>query len=215
MKITSKILSIHPYLSTTWDNISSFHARPSGSLFTLVVLLKNQAQIEIPNLDQGTINEIFEAHARYANETPKHPIDSPFTFSLPIHSDLLEGGGDTALQHNPEQANLPAVPPEVLKKIAMIARAFGLEGFFTKAEEGCNCMYCQLARNERAEEPVEEVTPEDLRFRDWGIEKMGDQIYRVTNPLDANEHYEVFLGAPIGCTCGNKNCEHIEAVLKS
>jgi hypothetical protein len=35
------------------------------------------------------------------------------------------------------------------------------------------------------------------------------------NPLDHKEHYNVFLGDPIGCSCGNNNCEHIQAVLKS
>ncbi|NGX33463.1 MAG: hypothetical protein K1060chlam4_01531, partial [Candidatus Anoxychlamydiales bacterium] len=40
-------------------------------------------------------------------------------------------------------------------------------------------------------------------------------LYRVTNPLDENEHYSVFLKDPIGCTCGKKNCEHVKAVLNS
>lgn len=223
MKITSKILSIPPYLSTTWKNISSLHVRPDGNLFTLVVLLQNRAQIEVPNLDKSTIDEIFEAHSRAADEEalPLFPLDSPFSFSLPIGSDgLLDSTGAPTFQHNPEQSSLPPLQPELLKKIAMVTRAFGLEEFITKAEEGCNCMYCQLCRTfqnegKENEENMEEVSVEDLRFRDWEIEEAGEKLYQVTNPLDENERYKVFLGEPIGCTCGSKNCEHIQAVLKS
>lgn len=224
MKITSKILSIPPYLSTTWKNISSLHVRESENQFTLVVLLQNRTQIEVPNLDKAAIDEIFDAHARAADEEglPAFPLDSPFSFSLPIGSDGLfdSRGAGPSFEHKPEQTNLPPLQPELLKKIAIIARSFGLEEFLTKPEAGCNCMYCQLCRassNENKEdgEKLEEITQEDLRFRDWIIEQKGDQLYLVTNPLDENEHYNVFLGTPIGCTCGSKNCEHIQAVLKS
>ncbi|MGH2612567.1 MAG: hypothetical protein ACRDFB_05905, partial [Rhabdochlamydiaceae bacterium] len=61
----------------------------------------------------------------------------------------------------------------------------------------------------------EEVSDEDLKFRTWDIKQENDKLYSVTNPLDKKEHYNVFLGKPLGCTCGNKNCEHIQAVLKS
>jgi hypothetical protein len=64
-------------------------------------------------------------------------------------------------------------------------------------------------------EEIEEVSDEDLKFRDWEIKQTAEQLYTVTNPLDANEHYNVFLGSPLGCTCGDKNCEHIRAVLTS
>ncbi len=218
MKITSQILSIPPYLSTTWKNIASLHVRAGGNLFTLVVLLQNRVQVEVPGLNKETIDEIFEAHARSAEGDTgiKHPLESPFSFSLPIGS---EGGLESIpqFQHHPEQANLPTLPPEILKKIATVVKAFGLEEFssLSKSEEGCNCMYCQLSRATSQEEPVEEVTQEDLRFRDWEIQQTGDQLYSVTNPLDQNEHYNVYLGSPLGCTCGNKNCEHIRAVLSS
>ncbi len=220
MKITSKILSIPPYLSTTWKNISSLHVRGQGQLFTLVVLLQNRVQVEVPNLDKGTIDEIFEAHTRSAETegAPHSPIDSPFSFSLPLGDNGLLEPGQLSFQHNPDQANLPSLQPEILKKIASIARAFGMDDptLFSKSEEGCNCMYCQLARTfNNDSEKSEEITAEDLKFRDWEVIETGEKLYQVTNPLDANEHYTVFLGTPIGCTCGSKNCEHIRAVLNS
>lgn len=218
MKITSKILSIPPYLSTTWKNISSLHVKAAGNLFTLVVLLQNRVQVEVPGLNKDTIDEIFEAHARFANEdgVVKFPVDSPFTFSLPLNGEgSLETAGPS-FQHNPEQTNLPPLQPEILSKIASVARAFGLDDLLMKPEMGCNCMYCQMARViHKEEESGEEVSQDDLRFRDWEIEQTSDQLYSVTNPLDANEQYSVFLGSPVGCTCGNKNCEHIRAVLNS
>ena len=88
-----------------------------------------------------------------------------------------------------------------------------------KAEPHCNCTYCQITRTlshaQQEEEQDEEVTEEDLRFRSWDIEQKGDQLFTVTNPLDKAETYQVFLGHPVGCTCGKKKCAHIEAVLRS
>ena len=60
-----------------------------------------------------------------------------------------------------------------------------------------------------------EITPEELQFKDWEIAQKDGKLYHVINPLDKNEYYDVFLGDPIGCTCGNKNCEHIRAVLST
>lgn len=221
MKITSKILSIPPYLSTTWKNISSLHVRPEGDLFTLVVLLQNRSQIEVPNLDKSAVDEIFDAHLRATNEEtlPQFPTESPFSFSLPLNASGLLDAGEPSFQHNPEQANLPVLQPEILKKILSIAKAFGSLDFAitSKAEIGCNCMHCQLVRVLQADKTaeLEEVTQEDLHFRDWEIEQSGENLYSVTHPLDANEKYSVFLGSPVGCTCGSKNCEHIRAVLNS
>ena len=61
----------------------------------------------------------------------------------------------------------------------------------------------------------EEVSAADLTFRSWDIKQEADQLYTVTNPLNAKEHYSVFLGEPLGCTCGFKNCDHIQAVLRT
>lgn len=222
MKLTSTLLSIPPYISTTWENISSLHMRPEGSLYTLIVILQNQVQVEVPGLNKETIDEIFEAHARFTENKglSKNPLEGPFHFNLPVKSDGSFESLATSMQHNPEQANLPPIPPEVLKKIILIARAFGLEATpFSKPEPNCNCVYCQLNRTLQGEvasaEQMEEVSQEDLKFRDWEIQQSAEKLYVVTNPLEPNEQYTVFLGTPIGCTCGSKNCEHIRAVLSS
>ncbi len=222
MKITSSTLSIPPYVSTTWKNIASLHAQPQGSLYTLIIILQNRVQIEIPDLDKETIEKIFEAHALAEEmQLPKSPFENPFSFSIPVKADKTFDALTTSMQHNPAQANLPPIAPDILRKIGMIARAFGLEDTDTlsKPEPNCNCAYCQMARALQTEEPsseqIEEVSADDLKFRDWEIAQAGDKLYNVTNPLDLNERYSVFLGTPLGCTCGDKNCEHIRAVLNS
>src|SRR5277367_817608 len=124
MKITSTILSIPPYLSTTWKNISSLLIREEKGHFTLVVILQNRVQVEVPGLDKATVDSIFEAHARYAEtETEasvfKNPLDGPFNFSLPLKANGPIDSLGMSMQHNEEQANLPPLPPDVLNKITM------------------------------------------------------------------------------------------------
>ena len=86
----------------------------------------------------------------------------------------------------------------------------------------CNCPYCQISRAIHGIEHVNdspvtdnEVTKDELTFREWNIDQKNDKLYSVTNPFNENEKYSVYLGDPIGCTCGKNNCEHILAVLKS
>ncbi|NGX61392.1 MAG: hypothetical protein K940chlam9_00877 [Chlamydiae bacterium] len=131
---------------------------------------------------------------------------------------------DVALQHNQPHAQTPDLPPEVLGKIVqMVKMMIGDEVHnFPKAEPHCNCPHCQVARvlhgteketTQREEE--EEVSDEDLTFRTWDVAQTGEDLYTVTNPLDLSEQYSVFLGEPVGCTCGEAHCEHIKAVLYS
>ena len=132
----------------------------------------------------------------------------------------------TLLQHNPEQADGPDLPPEVLEKITQLSKAMGIDDpeAAPKPEPHCNCMRCQIAKamqaglekEERpAEEPEEIVSDEELKFCSWDIKQTEDKLYCVTNRLDEKEHYHVYLGDPIGCTCGQTHCEHIRAVLDS
>jgi hypothetical protein len=223
MKIGSKILSIPPYISTAWSNISSLHVKEELGTFRLIVLLNDGERVEVPNLDRDSIDAIFNAHAQFEEEKSEIQTqklsDFPLSFSLPMKGDgdVIESFGPTT-QHNPEQADLPPLPPGILKKISAIASALGVEALpnLPKAEPGCNCVYCQVMKAVHGETEVEEeITEEDLRFRNWDVEQTADKLYLVKNPLDLNECYSVFLGKPIGCTCGDKNCEHVRAVLKT
>lgn len=241
--INHKILSLPPYISTSWKNINTLHMKEIEGNSVLVVVLHNGSTIEIPNLEPSMVEQVFAAHAKYLEQEAPPTVDSseslkqfepgqnsgeiPFSIGIPFQ---MGGGGPQALDnfgallhHNSEQADAPDLPPEVLHKIAGISKALGMDleqMSIPKAEPHCNCTYCQIARaiqNGESEEveAEEDVSDEDLKFRDWDIQQKGDALYEVTNPIDTNEHYQVFLGNPVGCTCGQKNCEHIRTVLNS
>lgn len=233
MKINEKILSIPPYISTSWDHVRTLHVKANA----LVISLKEGDIITIPNLSQEIISSIFSAHAAYLEH--KTEIETGPEQSLKQFSQLFnpEQGGESAfrigfnnpdalgsvLQHNPAQRDAPLLPPQILEKIAAVAKIIAPEAALAvpQPEEGCNCIHCQIARAlNQALHPVlhteeEEISAEDLSFRQWDIVQTGDKLFTVTNPLDTNEKYNVFLGNPIGCTCGQPNCEHIIAVLKT
>lgn len=238
MKINQKILSIPPYISTSWKNVISLHIEKRMDKTILVIGLVNGSTIEIPSLEQPILEAAFKAHERYLEQEaiqpsgfkipPPGPIlptevmgDSSAILSLPLR---FESNMGNLLQHNPEAANSPDLPPEVIQKIATLSKAIGLDNRenFPKPEPHCNCMHCQVMRAFQDKEQKhhdllleEEISDDDLRFREWDIKQRGDRLYIVTNPLNKEEHYDVFLGSPVGCTCGRSNCEHLKAVLNS
>lgn len=138
----------------------------------------------------------------------------------------------SALHHNASQANMPDLPKEILNKISAIAKIVAPDDVqsLPKPEPHCNCTYCQIAKavhqgldNEIATVEVikqnpdieEVVTDADLTFQQWDITQTGEKLFSVSNRLDSKEKFSVYLGHPVGCTCGRTGCEHILAVLKS
>jgi hypothetical protein len=219
MKITDKILSLPPYISTAWKNIFSIHVetRPYGHVLLLELI--TGTRVEVPNLDPKIMEKIFTMHAHIVEEGPQNPVATQ-TFAIPLPFPIE--GVTSVLQHNPEQADAPPLPPEIIEKIQSLKGVLPEDlSQIQKAEPHCNCPYCQITRavtgtlEEVPAQIEEEVSAEDLTFRNWDIKQEGDRLYSVTNPLDTKEHYNVFLGEPLGCTCGNKNCEHIQAVLRT
>jgi hypothetical protein len=246
-RINSRILSIPPFISTSWKNIVSIHLENEGGQPLLIINLTNGSRIQLPPLDPPIMGVIFTAHAdslesdlpSLSNHLPSTPQNPPaneplMTFDLsPIKIGMagLENLG-SALQHSPEQSESPNLPQEILEKITSISKAMGIEdpNLLPRAEPHCNCVHCQIARaingereengereNPESAEALEEetISDEDLKFRLWDIAQKNEKLYSVTNPLDEKECYGVFLGNPVGCTCGTKNCEHIRAVLNS
>ncbi len=235
MRINYKILSIPPYISTTWKNVASLHVEQDNDVLLLIVVLLNGQRIEIPNLEGPVIEGIFQAHGKFMEQELSKPMlrensagqilpEQLMSFPLKISMGGLDGMG-TLLQHNPQQTDAPPLPPEVLNKIAFICKSMSLDesANLPEAEPHCNCVHCQIARamHQNLENLAdvstqdEEVTAEDLKFRTWDIQQTGDKLYMVSNPLNKEEHYNVFLGDPVGCTCGERTCEHIQSVLRS
>lgn len=247
MKINEKMLSIPPYISTTWKSISALHMKGQE----LVVTLNSGESLTIPDLKQEVIDTIFLTHALYIDhqfaQEPSLPIAQmaiPNPYASNLFDMSMESGqlpfklGDGSIgsidaigsisHHNPAQADLPELPSEILNKIVAITKIVAPDEpiAIPKPESDCNCVHCQISRaihqgmphldavvtSVKVEEPV---TDEDLTFRQWDICQTGNKLYTVINRLDSKEKYSVYLGQPLGCTCGKQNCEHLLAVLKS
>jgi len=245
MKINHKILSIPPYVSTAWKNVVSLHLEEDNllviGLFNGSKIEIPNLDIAVLNSVFASHEKFLEQETEApspsqtgSQSTPGETPPSLFPPGFPDDSALMsiplrfgmDGNMGNLLQHNSEGSDSPDLPPEVLDKIANISKAVGIENAenFPKPEPHCNCMHCQIMRKVHDEtdapfssEEVEEedVSDEDLRFREWDIEAKDGNLFEVINPLSAEEHYTVHLGNPVGCTCGNANCEHIRAVLNS
>lgn len=230
MKINDKILCLPPYISTTWNHISTIHLKED----LLVITLTNGETINIPSPTKDVTDSIFHHHMVYL-ETEElsvviqdHQMDN-FNRSG-IHSEASlqlafnsQDGINTFIQHNPEHANAPELPSEILEKIGAIAKILGADNIISSSnpEPDCNCFHCQITRaftmgNTPQLTPEQEpVRDEELQFLEWEINQIGEKLFSVTNRLDAQEKYNVYLGSPIGCTCGQQGCPHMLAVLKS
>lgn len=243
MKITPKFLHLPPHISTSWMQVRALFLKQSDLVVSLLdgtmivihglppeiietIFKAHAAFLESqftrpPQSERPMPLQFFQISSQGNPETGEKG------HAMRINFDSLESIS-TAMQHNPAQANLPDLPKEVVNKIAEIAKVVAPDEIsnMPKAEPHCNCTHCQISRaihgnipekpsvNEQV--PVEEtITEADLAFQQWDITKSGEQLYTVTNRLDTSEKYTVFLGDPIGCTCGKPNCEHILAVLKS
>ena len=226
MKINSKVLSIPPYISTAWDNVASLHVESEDGLSILVVDLLSGQQLKIPGLSHQSLQLVFSAHEKYLEEKEEEE-QAPAEIEVPFNFPMGEGmeSLSSAMRHNPEQSDAPDLPPEMLEKISKVADAIGIDdNNLPEAEPHCNCVYCQIARamhgalnpqHDRSLEIEEDVSDDDLKFKEWDIVQLEEKLHKVTNPLDTNESYQVFLGSPVGCTCGHNDCEHIKAVLNS
>lgn len=233
MKITDKLLSIPPYISTSWNYIKSIQMKGSFLVITLI----GGESINIPNLKNDIVDQIFNAHADYLEKNSKNPKDPSSSFAQTIFnaesSEMpfklgigpIEGIGNPLI-HNPSQKDAPEIPKQILQKITAIVKIISPEEILAipKAEPHCNCLHCQIMRSihqtaeseaEAVEHHEDEVKEEDLKFQQWDVMQTGDKLFNVINRLDTQEKYSVYLGHPVGCTCGKSTCEHIIAVLKS
>ena len=234
MKITAKIFSIPPYISTRWEFVLSLRVTDD----VLIVTLRDGTVCTIPNLPKDTIEHIFAFHAEAEEAQDKERENlQPILESMKTgFKDLMQmlsklganaiGSIGKALEHDPQNANLPELPPDMVKKVRLLLNVVPKDDILAMPEgiPGCNCMYCQIngiLRRAIGEgspdllsesEPVEE---KDLQFSEWIVEPVADKLYKVTNKLNPSEEYRVFLGEPIGCTCGKPHCEHVLAVLRS
>lgn len=219
IKITDKVLSLPPYISTSWKNIVSLRVESRSYGHAFLIELASGGVVEVPNLDLKILETVFSTHARVVEQanSQENSITQTFAFPFPLPIEGLT----SVLQHNPEQSDTPPLPTEMLEKLKSIKEILPQDlSSFPKSEPHCNCPYCQILRAVTQEESPaaaleEAVTDEDLKFKTWDIKPENEKLYCVSNPLDPKEQYHVFLGDPLGCTCGNSHCDHIQAVLRS
>jgi hypothetical protein len=225
--ISEKILSIPPYISTSWENVLSLRIEQVSFSTILIVELTSGTQVEIPDLPKSLIESAFAAHAAsisHVNNTelPAEIPSQSMIFSLPL-SLKTESDAPSILEHNPDQANLPPLPPVILDKLVDAIKNLGFENALnlSKAEPHCNCPHCQIMRilhKEITSEKIleeEVIAEEELTFKTWSIRDEGNKLFTVISPLDSLETYRVSLGDPLSCSCGAYHCEHLQAVLKS
>lgn len=234
MNFNENFFNFPPYLSVSWENVSALRLENSGKL---VFHLNTGDNVTLPSLKHEEIEAIFKAHALYLEKKVSFPKNERF---FPTPKPHIEGpvrlvfgsidGVGGQMQHNSALKDTPNLPEEMLSKIVEITRIFAAEESSSlKPEPHCNCPPCQVARALQGNNlpplipglipgqlPVEEeVQVSDLEFQDWEITQTGDKLYTVTSKIDKLESYSVYLGRPVGCTCGKQNCDHILAVLKS
>jgi len=238
--MNAKFLSIPPYVSTSWRNIRTLRMEEH----TLLITLLDNSIVRVPNLEPPFVDQLFAQHATYLEEqASQQPFPAPskpesvFRPMIPPNAASLLGkeaffrlgsfgpeGFAEALQHDPAHAGAPDLPREILEKVATVSKimAPGDPNMLPKAEPHCNCVFCQLARAIRDGVPLlkagEEaeilISNEELTFKEWEIKELSLNVYEVANPLNSEEYYKVCLD-PVGCTCGQANCSHILAVLRS
>lgn len=243
VRINDQIICIPPHISARWSQISFIESQDdeSSEKSILKLHLTNGKVISIPGLDQSIIDIVFQEHLRYLELTQagagEMKEDDKLSPLISIIQQITNGSSDAQflypnkamtsslfpnminpieaiLQHTPEHKDQPDAPTDILEKMVDIIKSLSGNNptLYPKPEPHCNCMHCQIGRAIKDEEN-ETVTEEDLSFREWDIIQNGENLYLVTNPLDPKEQFSVYLGTPLGCTCGKSNCEHIEAVL--
>jgi hypothetical protein len=234
VKINETILSIPPYLSTTWHQIASLHTIDQ----VLFVTLFEGSTLQIPGLTPTEIDSIFNHHGAFLEKAENEEKNLPdltdvaralgefslgssvvrFGFSHMTEDQMT----NLSLEHNQADADAPDLPQEIIEKIGMITKMINGNEDIALPEPhlGCNCFHCQISRGlnktlEISTEKEEIVSDAELSFEEWSVSQLDHQLYAVAHKLNEGETYQVFLGEPIGCTCGHSGCEHILAVLKS
>ena len=223
-KIDNQIICIPPYISATWDQVTFLQSEEDEETkrLTLCLHLSDGKVIRVPNLDPSIVDIAFSSHLKYMEQRRGSTLSASeqlaqFRIGMPGMENLSD-----MLQHDLSKSDTSDLPKDVLERISSMAKMVtggDLEAF-PKPEPHCNCTHCQLAKAihgqiEEETEILESVADEDLSFRSWDIHQSGDNLYSVCNPIDPKEQYNVFLGTPVGCTCGSPHCEHIKAVLSS
>ena len=209
---------ITPYISTTWNHISSLKTLSQKELFELVITLQDATTLHIPNLSPSDVAVIFAAHAEYLEGHDTHTSSSLFITKRSLLSFTELKQLICLLHHDAQQSHSPDFPAELEQRIVSLGASLPNKdtSLLPEEEAHCNCPHCQTVRlMRRGMEQDVLVEEQDLRFDTWIIKQINAHEYLLQHPDHEQEKYTVSLNSPLYCSCGSKSCEHILAVLKS
>ncbi len=208
------IFSFPPYLSTSWEHVAAVSMHTSGRV---EISLNNGCCVLLPDINPEQTELIFQCHKRHLSK--KASAEGRLTQKIGMGLEF-PGSGAIPLQHNPLEAEGSQLPEEFIEKLAEITKATLPKEMLAEfvPEPHCHCTFCEIARaaNPGIEELVEIASiKEEPELPKWIVQQVSEKLYNVSNSKDPAESYSVFLGQPIGCTCGKADCDHIISVLKS
>ncbi len=176
MKITRRILSIPPLLTTTWSNVESVRVDEMGRLW---VALYDGNSVCIPDIDQTHIDRIFRTYemvleleekqesereqlenAQGMHDPASGPAPNGFRLNFGIIGSLEDGlkSMGSLLQHDYQNSQAPTLPAHILDQVSQMAKALGPDHIqqIPKPEPHCNCPHCQIVRTIRGQTDEEE-----------------------------------------------------------
>ncbi|MBM3198803.1 MAG: hypothetical protein FJZ58_06075 [Chlamydiae bacterium] len=225
IRVSSQSLSVVPYISTSWSQVSSLKSIPQDENWELWISLQEGSFVTIPGLTQTDLEEIFSAHASYLENSSRPSLQdtSLLTSSFPLTFTEFQGL-TTLLHHDPDKSNHIELPKELQDRIIALVATIPLKEslILPQAEPHCSCPHCQMVRlveqgmqlpSSFCEE--QETMNEETPLPSWDIKQVGKDEYLLTSTEFSQETYTVHLDSPVRCSCEINGCEHIQAVLKS
>lgn len=165
MRINHKILSIPPYISTSWKNVASLKAEQKETSLELQIILQDGSLTAIPNMENSIVEAIFSSHAKFLenelqatkNVSFSNPNLLPFSdrakaptlpniTSVPLPDLKILSKLNSFCQHDREQSNAEKLPDTILEQFSDIAKSMNLRDVtnLPKPEPHCNCPFCQI-----------------------------------------------------------------------
>ncbi|NCF71651.1 MAG: hypothetical protein GWP59_08125 [Chlamydiales bacterium] len=96
MKVNDQIISIPPYISTTWDNIISVQVIEDN---TILITLLDGTKVKAPGLSDADIKHVFQSHIKYVeSEEREEENESNLRFALEKEEELAQGDGALTAQ---------------------------------------------------------------------------------------------------------------------
>lgn len=208
MIINNKLLSIPPFISTSWRDVELLL---SDGQHTLNIYLKNGTLVKISHLLKDQLDLIFKVHQDVLlnQNTDKKP---PFLDPL-----MVQFSGQI-LEHDPELFDFQPLPDDMLGKLKALSSALPKpdKDRMPQIHPGCRCPHCQIMTVILEEQDNDDLVDDsDLTFATWLQEELTDHDFLITHPYNKEETYLVTLGEKVCCSCGQMPCEHIEHVLKN